>query len=210
MPIIFQNINNEGGVSILNASGGRIQMNVNPSATPPAGIYSNFEQYVRNGVRQATTSNIIRSNVSTSRRLVVVSSITVTGFRFMRIPPDNWTSTVGYNITPTLSIVSGTGATIDGGTSSKTFTNQSVVLNPNPPTKRTGDITEYDTYTMRPSNLSTTRLTAGEYTMNLIGGAGTANMNIAILTNSLFPIDTSGNIYPSTTAATTHFVMQVF
>jgi hypothetical protein len=208
MPITFQNINNGGGISILNVSGGRIQMNVNPSAIPPAGVYSNFEQYIINGIRQATTSSIIRSNVSTSRRLVVINPITVTGFRFIRIPPDNWTSTVGYNITPTLSIVSGTGATIDGGTSNKTFTNQSVVYNP--PTNRTGAITEYDIYTMRPSNLSTTTLTVGEYTINLIGGVGTANMNIAVLTNSLFPIDTSGNIYPSTTAAITHFVMQVF
>lgn len=171
-------------------------------------LYSNFNLYFVDGVRQATTGNLIRTNISTNRRMVVTETITVTGFKFVRIPPDNWTTISGYAVTGTLSIVSGTGATIDGGTSNKSFNTKSTIATPSVVSERANTTSQYDIYDVRPVNNSLTTLTAGEYTISLLGTS--ANMTIAILTNSLFPIDTTRKIYPSTTAATTHFVMEVF
>lgn len=168
-------------------------------------LYSNFEQYIINGVRQATTSNISRTNIPVARRLVVTDTITVTGFKFVRIPPSNWT-TLSYTVTGTLAVVAGSGGTIDGGTSSKSFNTKSTVYNPT--TGRANTTSQYDIYDVRPVNNSTTVLTPGQYDITLLGTG--ANMDLAILTNSLFPIDTTKLIYPSTTAATTHFAMQVF
>ena len=171
-----------------------------------ASFYSNFEQYIVNGVRQATTYDLVRTNISTSKRIIVTSTITVTGFKFIRIPPDNWSSITGYSVTGTLAIVSGTGATIDGGTSSKSFNTKSTVNIPSVVAQRANNTSQYDTYDVRPVNNSTTILTAGTYTITLFGTG--ANMDIATLTTSTFPIDTSGNAYPSGSA--THFAMQIF
>ena len=168
-------------------------------------LYSNFEQYVIGGVRQATTTTLVRTNISAIRRLVVTDTITVTGFKFMRIPPSNWT-TLAYTVTGTLSVVAGSGGTIDGGSSSKGFNTKSTVYNPT--TGRANTTSQYDVYDVRPVNNSTTVLTPGQYDITLLGTG--ANMDLAILTNSVFPIDTTKLIYPSTTAATTHFAMQVF
>lgn len=168
-------------------------------------LYSNFEQYVINGVRQATTTALIRTNISAIRRLIVTDTITVTGFKFMRIPPSNWTTLV-YTVTGTLSVVAGSGGTIDGGSSSKSFNTKSTVYNPT--TGRANTTSQYDIYDVRPVNNTTTILTPGQYDITLLGTG--ANMDMAILTNSVFPIDTTKKIYPSTTAATTHFAMQVF
>jgi len=208
MPITLTNQNNGGGINIQSISSGRIQMIVPPSAIPDAGVYSNFEQYVINGVRQATTTQLIRTNISAIRRMIVTETILVTGFRFMRIPPSNWTTINSYAVTGTLSIVSGTGATIDGGISSKSFNTKSVVAIPSVVAERANNTSQYDTYDVRPVNNTTTTLTAGEYNITLFGTS--ANMDMAILTNSVFPIDTTKKIYPSPTAATTHFAMQVF
>ena len=185
-------------------------ISITPSITPSAAastFYSNFEQYIVDGVRQATTYDLVRTNISTSRRLVVTDTITITGFKFIRIPPDNW-STLSYSVTGTLSVVGGTGATIDGGVSNKSFNTKTTVNNPSVIAQRANTTSQYDTYDVRPVNNSTTTLTAGQYNITLLGTG--ANMDIATLTNSLFPIDTSKLIYPSTTAATTHFAMQVF
>lgn len=171
-------------------------------------LYSNFNLYFVGGVRQATTGNLIRTNISTSRRMIVTETITVTGFKFVRIPPDNWTTISGYAVTGTLSVVSGTGATIDGGTSNKNFNTKSTVATPSVVAERANTTSQYDIYDVRPVNNSLTTLTAGEYTISLLGTS--ANMTIAVLTNSVFPIDTTRKIYPSTTAATTHFAMEVF
>ena len=206
MPIIFENRNNQGRLTLTNTGvNGGTQLSISP---PAPGLYSNFEQYIINGVRQAVTYDLVRTNISTSRRLVVTSTITVTGFKFIRIPPDNWSSISGYTVTGTLAIVAATGATIDGGTSSKSFNTKSTVATPSVTAQRANNTSQYDVYDVRPVNNTTTTLTAGQYTITLLGTS--ANMDIATLTNSLFPIDTSGTIYPSTTAATTHFAMQVF
>lgn len=224
------NQNNQGGFSLL-ASGSQIPTTtttttstttstttVAPTTTTStttttttsgvATLYSNFEQYIIGGVRQATTYDLVRTNISTSRRLVVTNTITVTGFKFIRIPPDNWSSISGYTVTGTLAVVAGSGGTIDGGAASKSFNTKSTVANPSNTALRANNTSQYDIYDVRPVNNTTTILTPGQYTITLLGTS--ANMDIAILTNSLFPIDTTKLIYPSTTAATTHFAMQVF
>lgn len=208
MPISIENRNNQGRMELSRTGNGSIQISVAPSSAPQTGEYSNFEQYIINGVRQATTYDLVRINISTSRRLVVAESIIVTGFKFIRIPPDNWSSISGYTVTGTLAVVSGTGATIDGGTTSKSFNTKSTVATPSVVAQRANNTSQYDVYDVRPVNNTTTTLTAGQYTITLFGTA--ANMDIATLTNSVFPIDTTKKIYPSSTAATTHFAMQVF
>lgn len=184
---------------------------VTPSITPSTSalgtrLYSNFDDYIIDGVRQATTGDLIRTNISSARRLIVTETISIRGFVLVRIPPDNWSTTSGYGFQPTLSVVSGTGATIDGGSSSKSFSSQVTILNPSTAAERTGGTSQYDIYRLTPSNGSTTTLTSGEYTLSVLGTA--ANMTIATLTTSTFPIDTSGTIYPSGSA--THFAMEVF
>lgn len=207
MPISFQNLNNSGNISLHQvSSNGAIQMTRLPAADTE--FYSNFNLYIINGVRQATTYNLIRTNISTSRRLVVAETVVITGFKFIRIPPDNWSSISGYTVTGTLSVVSGTGATIDGGVSSKSFNTKSTVATPSVVAQRANNTSQYDVYDVRPVNNTTTTLTPGQYTITLFGTG--ANMDIATLDNTLFPIDTSKKIYPSTTAATSHFAMQIF
>lgn len=186
---------------------------ITPSITPSTSVmaqilYSNFNLYIVNGVRQATTGNLIRTNISTARRLIVTETITITGFKFIRIPPDNWLSITGYAVTGTLSVVTGTGATIDGGTSNKSFNTKSSVYNPAVVAERANTTSQYDIYDVRPVNNSTTTLTPGEYNFSMFGTS--ANMTMAVLTNTIFPIDTTRLIYPSPTAATTHFAMEVF
>lgn len=209
MPIIFENRNNQGSIVMQQLSTGRsITMSIPQSIVQSTDFYSNFEQYIINGVRQATTTTLIRTNISASRRLIVTETITITGFKFIRIPPNNWTSISGFAVTGTLAVVPATGATIDGSSSSKSFNTKSTVAIPSVPAQRVDNTSQYDTYDVRPVNNSTTTLTAGEYAITLFGTS--ANMDMAILTNSIFPIDTTKKIYPSTTAATTHFAMQVF
>ena len=210
MPITLLNNNTGGNIELKNQNNsGFFSLNVTAAPAPaPTEFYSNFEQYIINGVRQATTYDLIRTNISTSRRLIVASTITITGFKFVRIPPDNWSSITGYTVTGTLAVVGGTGATIDGGAASKSFNTKSTVANPSNTALRANNTSQYDIYDVRPVNNTTTTLTAGQYTITLLGTA--ANMDIAILTNATFPIDTSKQIYPSPTAATTHFAMQVF
>lgn len=208
MPILIENRNNQGRIELSRNGTGSIQISIAPSSAPQSGVYSNFEQYIINGVRQATTYDLVRTNISTTRRLVVTETIVITGFKFIRIPPDNWASISGYTVTGTLAVVSGTGATIDGGTSSKSFNTKSTVATPSVVAQRANNTSQYDVYDVRPVNNTTTTLTAGQYNITLLGTG--ANMDIATLTNSLFPIDTTTKIYPSTTAATTHYAMQVF
>ena len=183
-----------------------ITPSITPSVTPIGEIlYSNFDVYIVDGVRQASTADLIRSNISTSRRLIVTETITIYGFKLVRIPPDNWTQT-SYSFVPTLSVVSGTGATIDGGTTSKGFTNARVILNPKTVAERTGSTSQYDIFIMTPTGDASTTLTAGQYSLSVLGNS--ANMDIATLTTATFPIDTSKKIYPSGSA--THFAMEVF
>jgi hypothetical protein len=171
---------------------------------PSSALYSNFDTYIVNGVRQAVTYDLVRTNISTSRRIIVTETIVVTSFKFVRIPPDNW-STLGYSVTGTLSIVAGTGATIDGGVSSKNLITSASVYNPSNALLRANNTSQYDIYTVTPTNYSTTTLTAGQYNISLLGTG--ANMDIATLTTATFPIDTSKKVYPSGSA--THFVMEV-
>ena len=219
MPITLLNTNNKGNLSLSNNTGtGRFSLiNVAETTTTtstttttttagPVVFYSNFEQYIIGGVRQASTYDLIRTNISSTRRLVVTQTITITGFKFVRIPPDNW-STLGYSVTGTLSVVAGSGGTIDGTINSKSFNTKSSVYNPSNPLLRANTTSQYDIYDVRPVDNSLTTLTAGQYNIVLFGTA--ANMDIATLTNSLFPINTSGSIYPASNVAT-HFAMQVF
>lgn len=208
MPITLLNTNGTGKVTLINNNNiGNIILNVASSVTSSSEFYSNFESYIINGVRQATTYDLVRTNISTNRRLVVAETITITGFKFIRIPPDNWSSISGYTVTGTLSIVSGTGATIDGGVSSKSFNTKSTIATPSVSAQRANNTSQYDIYDVRPVNNTTTTLTAGQYTITLFGTG--ANMDIATLTNSLFPIDTTKKIYPASNVST-HFAMQVF
>jgi len=176
------------------------------SSPTSSGLYSNFEQYIINGVRQATTYGLVRSNISLSRRLIATQTVTITGFKIIRIPPDNW-STIIYSVTGTLSIVAGTGATIDGGTSNKNLNTKSTVNIPSVVAERADTTSQYDTYDVRPVNNTTTTLTAGQYNLTLFGTG--ANMDLAILNNTTFPINTSGTIYPADNLST-HFAMQIF
>ena len=181
-------------------------MTPTPTSTPPNLIYSNFSQYIVSGTLQATTGDLIRSNITSSKKLIVSSGVTINGFRLVRIAP--YFNAVQMTLQPTLSIVSGTGASIDGSSSPKNFYNQYVILNP--ATGRTSastSVTEYDIYTMTPTNNSTTTLTTGEYTLSV--NCADANRTIATLTTSLFPVSTSGPIYPSTTG-TTHYAIEIF
>jgi hypothetical protein len=179
-----------------------------PEPTPDPFFYSNFEQYIINGVRQATTTSLIRSNITSSRRLIVAQTISIEGFTFLRIPSSNWTIINNGNLRPTLSIINGTGASIDGSVNSKQFYGETRILNPSVQAERANLTTQYDTYIMRPTNASMTTLTPGEYTISLFSTG--ANFDLATLTNTIFPIDITRKIYPSSTAATTHYAMQIF
>lgn len=185
---------------------------------PPSGvIFTNLDQYIIDGVRQATSGVLIRSNVSTSRRFIVTQTSTFNFMTFVRIPPDNWTSTyspldnANFGIRPTLSVVSGSGGTIDGGTSAKQFfKTEELILNP--PTGRLNNLDNYDIYKMGPVNESSTTLTPGEYLITLITGSFNANTTIATWLMSTLPIDTNENIYFSSTqpfSVTNYFVMQL-
>lgn len=169
-------------------------------------FYSNFSSYIINGVRQASTYDLIRTNINSSRRFVVTETITFTRFRMVRIPPDNWT-TLNYGVTGTLSIVAGSGGTIDGGSSNKSFDTKSVINRPSISSQRATQTWQYDILDVRPVNNSTTTLTPGEYNFNVFGTG--ANMSIATLTNTSFPIDTSRKIYPASNVST-HFPIEIF
>jgi hypothetical protein len=173
-------------------------------------FYSNFSSYIVSGVRQASTGDLVRTNISTTRRFVVTQPITFTGFRMIRITQstsDNW-SQLTYGVTGTLSVVAGSGGTIDGGSSNKSFETKSRINNPSVVSQRVGgSLTQWDIYDVRPVNNSTTTLTAGEYNFGIFGTG--ANMIMATLTNSLFPINTSRKIYPASNVAT-HFPIEIF
>jgi hypothetical protein len=168
-----------------------------------SGIYSNFNTYIVNGVRQASTYDTIRTNILSTKRIIVTETTTVSTFKFVRIPPDNW-STLGYKVTGTLAIVTGTGATIDGGVSSKNFVTSESIYNPS--TGRADNTTQYDIYAVTSSNGTNTTLTPGVYTITLAGTG--ANMDIATMTTATFPINSSSKVYPS--ASATYFVMEVY
>jgi molecular chaperone DnaK (HSP70) len=175
-------------------------------------FYSNIDSYIINGERQASTGATFRENILVSRRMTVVETITITGFRMVRIPTDNWTtlSTVAfYSPNVSLAVVAGSGGTIDGGTSSKSFETKAVTNRPNVTAQRATQTWQYDINTIRAVNNSMTTLTPGEYNLTVSGKSGIGNLTIATLTNSLFPIDTTKKIYPSSNVST-HFVIEVF
>lgn len=181
---------------------------ISSTPEPEPFFYSNFEEYIIDGVRQATTTSTIRSNITSIRRLIVTQTIIIEGFTFLRIPPSNWSTINNGSLRPTLSVITNTDASIDGSTNSKQFYNETRILNPPTQAERANLTTQYDTYTMKPTNLSLTTLTPGEYNITLFSTG--ANFDLAVLNNTLFPINTNRKIHPSPTAATTHFAMQVF
>ena len=203
--IIINQLSTNNVVEIA-GSIGPVKYTISPIVTPlptSSALYSNFSTYIVDGVRQASTYDLVRTNISTSKRIIVKETVTVSVFKFVRIPPDNW-STTGYKVTGTLAVVSGTGATIDGGVSSKSFVTSESIYNP--PTGRANNTSQYDIYAVTSSNGTSTTLTPGQYTITLLGTG--ANMDIATLTTATFPINTSGKIYPSGSA--THFVMEIY
>lgn len=167
-------------------------------------FYSNFSSYIINGVRQASTYDLIRTNISSSRRFIVTETITFSRFRMVRVPPDNW-PTLNYGVTGTLSIVSG--GTIDGSSSNKSFNTKSVISRPSISSQRLNQTWQYDILDVRPVNNSLTTLTPGEYSFSVFGTG--ANMSIATLTNASFPIDSSRKIYPSSNVST-QFAIEIF
>lgn len=173
---------------------------------PLGPLYTNLPEYIINDTRQATSSVTIRSNVTATRRFIVTETIVVEGIIMLRIPPSNWNSTSMGSLRPTFSVVGGSNGTIDGSTSSKQFYGQTIILNP--PTNRTGSLEEYDTYIMKPTDNSLTTFTPGEYDLSIFSTS--ANISIATLLNSTFPIDTTKKIHPSPNATTTHFVIEIF
>lgn len=172
----------------------------------PQVLYTNLPTYIVDGTRQANTYATIRSNVTFVRKLVVEETVTIGSMTFIRTPQWNWTN-VGASIRPTLSIINGTGATIDGETASKQFFNLIEAVY-NPPTAEGRDpnsLEQYELYKM--GSTSDTVLTPGEYRITLSTLSG-GNVSIATLVNSSFPIDTSGSVYPNTTE-TLHFVIEI-
>jgi hypothetical protein len=180
-----------------------------PWLAGPATLYSNFDLYIIDGIRQNSTGATVRGNVFIDYQLIVTENITINGFKLMRIPPANWNSvpTASVELYPTLQVVGG-GATIDGGATPKQFFEQSVVYNSTDIATRPLDTTQYDTYTMTVVGGGTTALTVGTYNINM--NASTGNIGIAVMPNASFPIDQSGPIYPSPTASTFHLAMEIF
>lgn len=173
----------------------------------PAVLYSNFDEYIIDGTRQATSSLGIRGNVFINRQIIVTAPVTINGFRFIRVPPSNWSSFLTVDLLPTLSIISGDDASIDGGTNNKTFFKNERILNPDETGVRLDLLTQYDIFTVTPQDDSETVLTEGVYNINMNSTAG--NIGIATLLNSSFPIDESGSIYPSSNV-TSHLAMEIF
>lgn len=201
-------------MSLIRVFGGKAPLyDSKPLGIPSSGIiFTNLDQYIINGVRQADTGVTIRSNITTVNRIFIVTKTSTFKFMtFLRIPPTNWTSTL-LTLRPTLSLASGSSGTIDGETSSKQFwgLEESIL---NPPTGRVNEsnLEHYDTYKMKPVNESTTTLTPGEYQINLICAEG-GNRTMATMLMSTFPIDTNKDIYFSLTqpfGVTSYFVMQL-
>jgi len=96
----------------------------------------------------------------------------------------------------------------DGGSSNKSFETKFRINNPSVVSQRVGgSLTQWDIYDVRPVNNSTTTLTVGEYNFGIFGTG--ANMIMATLTNSLFPINTTRKIYPASNVST-HFPIEIF
>lgn len=182
------------------------------SIAPPVSgaIYTEFDRYLVNNIRQEDISATIRSNVSADSRLDVNSTVTFKYMTFLRIPPTNWTNT-GMTLRPTLSVISG--GTIDGGSTSKQFFSpEEVILNPIDNRVNVSNTAFYDTYKMKPVDDSTTTLTPGTYNINLITGPFDANRYIAMMSFSQFPIRTEDVVHPSAaqpSGRTSYFAMSL-
>lgn len=176
-------------------------------------LYSNVETYIVDGTRLthgvAASNNATgltsRSNIILNTGLVVPSGETasVVGFTFVRTPVDNWT-TLTTNMEATLTVTSGGGGTIDGsGSGTKTFSTDSRVNVPTSSRYSGADVNnatarvQYDLCTVYAA--SATVLTAGTY--NLQWYANDANRIFAHLYTANVSIDTTGSVYPDSSAA---------
>lgn len=175
------------------------------SIPPKSGvIYTEFDRYIIDGVRQATTGVTIRSNVSTVRTIIVTETITFKYMKFIRIPPDNWTSS-SMTLRPTLSV--STSGSIDGlSTPKEFFKSEEIILNPVVGRVGVDNLEHFDIYKMCPNDDTTTTLTPGSYNITLI--ANDANRRIATMLKSSFPIDVSNLVYPDE-LQTNYFVMEM-
>lgn len=195
------------------------------SSTPATGkLFTNFDTYIIDGSRLVhgtsfvanATEATIRSNIEHTRVLKVTETVTVQGFKFVRVPFYNWQVT-SCVLNLTLSVVGGSGGSIDGnGAGTKTFTTNSVILKP-ATGRTTSDTlvgvnarpTEYDLITVYDATPVT--LTAGSY-QYAVKATDLANRSIAVLYTSKIPIPTTSNVYPdpdNATNATTYSVIEV-
>ncbi len=174
-----------------------------------AALFSNLSTYIIGGQRlvhggsptyKATEATIRTGGLNHTKVINVASTISVQGFKFIRVPFYNW-QTTDCNLSLTLTIVGGSGGTIDGsGSGTKTFSTMSITLNPT--SGRTTSDTlagcnarrgEYDTLIVY--GATPTVLTAGKYQYAVSTTAG-ANRSLAVFWKSEVAIDTSLAVYP--------------
>ena len=180
------------------------------AAAPQASsaLFTNLSTYIVSGQRLVHGSSptykasevTVRSNLFLTRVLKATSTVTVQGFKFIRVPFYNWQVT-DCNLSLVLSAVSGGGGTINGSAATtKTFSTMSATLNPT--SGRTVSDTlagcnarrsEYDTLIVYDSTPVT--LTAGTYQYS-VNAPAVSNRSLAVLWRSEVSIDTSFSIYP--------------
>lgn len=167
-----------------------------------------FDAYVVDGTRiQHGTegsfnafSGLIRSNISITHRFIVTENTNLSGFRFIRIPVNNWTTTTAA-ISVSLSVV-GSGASIDGAGSSKSYASSSTVNKPS--TGRYSGSLVNDSVARQQYDITTVTstpalLTPGVYSFTYLTSA--ANTDMAMLYKSMVPIVETGKIYYDSSSA---------
>lgn len=187
----------------------------------PATLYSNLSTYIVGGQRilhgttpnKATEATIRTGGLNHTRVLKAASTVSVQGFKFIRVPFYNW-QTTDCNLTLTLSVVSGGGGTIDGsGSGTKTYSTMSITLNPTSGRTVSDTLagcnarrTEYDTLVVYAATPAV--LTAGTYQYSVATSAG-ANRSLAVLWKSETAIDTTQSVYPDPDSSTNQFSYSV-
>ena len=183
-------------------------------------LYSNYDSYIINGTRQlhgtsdatgfALTNVVTRSNITRVHVIKATSTVTVQGFKFVRVPCTlgNW-GFLTDDMDLVLTIKSG--GTINGS-GSKTFATMSKFRTNL--TGRTSGVSEntlrdqYDLLTIYDATPVT--LTAGTYTMTF--KAINTQIGIAHAFKTKIPIVTTGSIFPDpddSTNATIYPVLQI-
>lgn len=197
------------------------------SVATPGALFSNFDTYIVNGSRithgtaptHSSNNVTVRANISHARVIKATGTVTVQGFRFVRIPVDNF-ATTSCTLSLTLSVVAGGGGTIDGGTDAKTFSTNLAVLDSVagrasvPASNLTNVNTDvsrsrYDLLTVYAATPVT--LTAGTYQYSVLA-TDAANRSLASLWKSQIPIPTNTTLYPDpddASNATSYTVLEI-